>query len=115
MNCPHCSAPLSERGSFCKACGEQVRCMSCRALLEPDAVACVECGVKIAEIGTQTPTSTTPEAAAVPSRRNTLSFREDKKTMGKAAGNPQLAQVAKLNRNMPPERRATHANVHRNV
>ncbi len=77
MNCPHCSTPLSERGSFCKACGGQVRCMSCRALLEPDAIACVECGVKIGETGT-TATGTSPDAAAVPSGRNTLSFQEDK-------------------------------------
>ncbi len=51
--------------------------MSCRALLETHAVACVECGVKIGGTGT-TSTSTSPEAAAVPSGRNTLSFQEDK-------------------------------------
>ena len=77
MNCPHCVAPLSERGSFCKACGRQVRCMSCRALLETDAIACVECGVTIGEAGA-TLSETKPDAAAVPPGRNTLSFQEDK-------------------------------------
>ena len=51
--------------------------MSCRALLEADAIACVECGVKIGETGA-TPTATSPDAAAVPPGRNTLSFQEDK-------------------------------------
>lgn len=47
MTCPHCDAALSDRGSFCKACSGQVRCISCRALLEPGALACVECGKRI--------------------------------------------------------------------
>jgi hypothetical protein len=50
--------------------------MSCRSPLEPDAIACIECGIKIGEMGTHTVTS--PETAAVPPGRNTLSFQEDK-------------------------------------
>ncbi len=42
-----------------------------------DAIACVECGVKIGETGA-TPTAASPDAAAVAPGRNTLSFQEDK-------------------------------------
>src|SRR5215203_5458434 len=49
MNCPTCAQALSERGSFCKFCGTQARCLNCRAILEPDAIACVECGAKVGE------------------------------------------------------------------
>jgi hypothetical protein len=50
--------------------------MSCRALLEPSAAACVECGAKVGEPGT----FSTQSGDEVPSGRNTLSFQEDKNT-----------------------------------
>jgi hypothetical protein len=53
--------------------------MNCRALLEPDAAACVECGVKTGEAGPQSGTAAvTATGATVASGRNTLSFQEDK-------------------------------------
>jgi hypothetical protein len=77
MDCPHCSTPLSERGSFCKACGGQTRCLSCKAVLEPGATACVECGTKIGEAGAQREPGASALSTPV-AGRNTLTFHEDK-------------------------------------
>ena len=51
--------------------------MSCRAVLEADANACVECGVKLNQSGA-VPTSTPLTTAEGSPGRNTLSFQEDK-------------------------------------
>ncbi|PYT25592.1 MAG: hypothetical protein DMG57_24815 [Acidobacteria bacterium] len=78
MNCPHCAEPLAERGVFCKACAGQARCVKCRELLEPGAIACVECGTRIGQ-----PVEATDSIAAtqtLPPNRNTLSYQEDRNT-----------------------------------
>ena len=49
LNCPRCGHGLSDRGAFCPSCVAQVRCKSCRELLEQSAVACVECGTPVGE------------------------------------------------------------------
>ena len=69
--------PRLQRGSFCKACGGQkFACSSCPCSSEADAIACVECGVRIGEPA-QPLADTKPHAAAVPpGRSNTLSFQE---------------------------------------
>src|SRR5258708_17302061 len=77
MDCPLCGVALAERGFFCKACAGQVRCKSCRELLEPTAIACVECGTRIGESNRQ-PMSL-PELAVSSVQqphRNTLSYEE---------------------------------------
>lgn len=78
MNCPHCAQPLSERGSFCKACGAQARCMKCREVLEPGAVACVECGTRLGQPVTDPPNGVVPTIAVPPPNRNTLTYHEDR-------------------------------------
>lgn len=81
MTCPNCGEPLSERGSFCKFCGGQARCIHCKALLEPQAAACVECGTRIGNDSNSSisplrqPTTANP---GLPANRNTFSFREDR-------------------------------------
>lgn len=82
MNCPNCAEPLAERGVFCKACANQARCVKCRELLEPGAIACVECGTRIGQPvdganGTTTQTHTMASATPAPNR-NTLSYHEDR-------------------------------------
>jgi hypothetical protein len=78
MNCPHCAEPLAERGVFCKACAGQARCVKCRELLEPGAIACVECGTRIGQ-PVEAPDGAQPVAAAMPApNRNTLSYQEDR-------------------------------------
>lgn len=47
--CPECSQLLSERGFFCPNCGAQAKCRACRAILEPGAIVCVECGTRLDE------------------------------------------------------------------
>jgi hypothetical protein len=82
MNCPRCSAALAERGSFCKACGVQARCRNCKDVLEPDAVACVECGTLVGTSngnGASAPESSSgAQPAALPANRNTITWREDR-------------------------------------
>jgi hypothetical protein len=78
MNCPHCAAPLSERGVFCKACAGQAQCMKCRELLEPDAVACVECGTRVGQPVEASHDGVTQGSQALPPNRNTLSYSEDR-------------------------------------
>lgn len=82
MNCPNCAEPLAERGVFCKSCAGQARCMKCRELLEPGAIACVECGTRIGQ-----PVEAANGATAHPQQvssitvapnRNTLSYEEDR-------------------------------------
>lgn len=73
MNCPKCNAVLSERGAFCKTCGAQARCLKCKDILEPAAVACVECGTVVGQ-GAEI-TVAEPGLAA---NRNTISFQEDR-------------------------------------
>jgi hypothetical protein len=80
MNCPHCAEPLAERGVFCKACAGQARCMKCRELLEPGAIACVECGTRIGQ-PVEASTGTSSHAAAsvtMQPNRNSLSYHEDR-------------------------------------
>jgi hypothetical protein len=77
MNCPNCQEELSERGSFCKACAAQARCRECRELLEPAAMACVECGAKIGSV--TDPASKSPsQNGSLPANRNTITFHEDR-------------------------------------
>jgi hypothetical protein len=81
MNCPTCAEPLAERGVFCKACAAQARCMKCRELLEPGAIACVECGTRIGppvEAANGTGQGSAPSASALPANRNTLTYNEDR-------------------------------------
>ena len=80
MNCPLCGDTLSERGVFCKACAGQVRCMDCRAALDPGASACVECGTRVGQRSTQSREVESPGSAQIASNRNTLSFHEDRNT-----------------------------------
>ncbi len=80
MHCPACGTLLSERGCFCKACGNQGKCLACKALLEKDAVACVECGARVGERpeGVDAVGATASAPAALAANRNTLSYREDR-------------------------------------
>jgi hypothetical protein len=78
MNCSHCGVELSERGSFCKACAGQVRCVSCRALLEPGAMACVECGKRVEAAESHTAEPHAGVSAALAPNRNSLTFHEDR-------------------------------------
>jgi hypothetical protein len=76
MNCPKCSATLVERGSFCKACGAQTRCLNCKDVLEPDAVACVECGTLIGQ--GKNGAGPVLQAEPVEAKRNSISYHEDR-------------------------------------
>lgn len=80
MDCPACGTLLSERGCFCKACGNQGKCLACKALLEKDAVACVECGARVGERSAQVETreSGVSVPAALAANRNTINYREDR-------------------------------------
>jgi predicted amidophosphoribosyltransferase len=78
MNCPHCAEPLAERGVFCKACAGQAKCIKCREVLEPGAVACVECGTRIGTPVDATDGMPTFATAAPASNRNTLNYQEDR-------------------------------------
>lgn len=78
MTCPSCEAALSERRSYCKACGAQARCLGCRALLEPGAFACVECGVRCGEGKLQVIGEGLHTPSSLAASRNTLSFYEDR-------------------------------------
>jgi hypothetical protein len=80
MTCPHCAEPLVERGVFCKACAGQARCMKCRELLEPGAIACVECGTRIGQsVEAATGTASHPAlTVTMQPNRNTLSYQEDR-------------------------------------
>jgi len=77
MNCPLCGETLAERGFFCKACAAQVRCKNCRELLEPAALACVECGTRVGQPGAENPgDGASLVATSAQSYRNTLSYQE---------------------------------------
>ena len=81
MTCPNCTEALSERGSFCKFCGAQARCLECKELLEPAAKACVECGTLLGQGNTITNTNgATPRgpSQALPANRNSITYREDR-------------------------------------
>jgi hypothetical protein len=76
MDCPNCGEALSERGSFCKFCGGQARCMNCKEVLEPFAAACVECGTKIgASAGAKPQNGGGYHPPQAP--RNKITYRED--------------------------------------
>lgn len=45
--CFSCTKNLPEKARFCNACLTQVRCKECSALLEKDAIGCMECGTPI--------------------------------------------------------------------
>ncbi|MBV9505013.1 MAG: zinc ribbon domain-containing protein [Acidobacteriia bacterium] len=81
MDCPNCSQALSERGSFCKNCGAQARCLQCKELLEPAAKACVECGTLVGHgnpAASVNGTSHTDLPQEMPANRNTITYREDR-------------------------------------
>jgi hypothetical protein len=81
MNCPNCSETLSERGTFCKACGAQARCIQCKELLELGAFACVECGAHVGKVvdGVNgTVTQPRPVVSEIPANRNTFNCHEDR-------------------------------------
>lgn len=78
MNCPHCSEALSERGSFCKACGGQAKCLNCKEVLEPGAMACVECGTRIGQPGDAGRESAATASPTLSPNRNTLLYSEDR-------------------------------------
>lgn len=81
MNCPNCAEALAERGYFCKACASQARCLKCREVLEPAAVACVECGTRIgqpADGANGTAAQSQPGVPVLPDNRNTLTYHEDR-------------------------------------
>jgi hypothetical protein len=79
MQCPSCGSLLSERGFFCKACGNQEKCMACRELLETDAVACVECGARVGARPEQPANVAVASApGALAANRNNISYREDR-------------------------------------
>src|SRR5437762_8739310 len=77
VNCPACGQALSERGFFCKFCGAQARCRNCREILESDAIACVECGVKVGESPDSELSRVSP-SPNTPFQRNTLAYHEDR-------------------------------------
>lgn len=76
MNCPLCGEALAERGFFCKSCAAQVRCKSCRELLEPSAIACVECGTRVGQSAEHPENEVSLVSAGVQPLRNTLSYQE---------------------------------------
>ncbi len=80
MQCPSCGTLLSERGCFCKACGNQGKCLACKALLENGAIACVECGGRVGARPEQVDTfaATVSAPATLAANRNTINFREDR-------------------------------------
>lgn len=78
MNCPNCGEPLAERGVFCKACATQAKCIKCQAILEPGAIACVECGTRIGDDPVDPSNGATTSSHPVPPNRNNLSYREDR-------------------------------------
>jgi hypothetical protein len=79
MNCPLCGEALAERGFFCKACAAQVRCKNCRELLEPAALACVECGTRVGAPRFENPgDGASLVATTIQPHRNTLSYQETK-------------------------------------
>lgn len=77
MNCPACNQLLSERGAYCKSCGIQARCLKCREVLEPESMACVECGTIIAASSNGNGTHHSVTAPIAPDR-NTISYQEDR-------------------------------------
>ena len=78
MNCPQCAEPLAERGVFCKACAAQARCMKCRDVLEPGAIACVECGTRLGQPAEANDRKQSISVATVAVNRNTLNYQEDR-------------------------------------
>ena len=48
-HCKSCSADLPDRALYCPSCARQVRCTTCRDLIEPAWRACVTCGARIDE------------------------------------------------------------------
>ena len=75
MDCPYCSAQLSEISTFCKECGEQVRCKACRNPLEANARFCGECGTALGEKSADGIVS----ANLANAPRNTIRFEETPK------------------------------------
>lgn len=75
VNCPSCTAPLSERGYYCAACATQVRCKQCQEPLELKARACIMCGTSTGQMGASAAGNSKPTAAI-----NTLELEEDLKS-----------------------------------
>lgn len=76
-NCPNCGIALPPRGRFCPKCATPTRCGSCGSLLEPGAVACVECGVLVGQEGSIGGSTGTDDATAAV---NVIRFEETRST-----------------------------------
>lgn len=77
MNCPLCGDALAERGFFCKVCAAQVRCKTCREVLEPNAAACVECGTRVGQSPSGDPAhAISAIVGSLEPHRNTLNYEE---------------------------------------
>lgn len=49
MKCIYCDTSLPERAFYCSSCSNQIKCKNCNEILEPNAQACVMCGVKVGD------------------------------------------------------------------
>lgn len=75
FNCPFCNTSLPSRAIFCKSCTKQVRCKTCKDLLEPSSLVCVSCGTRVGE-GENSSVAKKPTKPALISNMNTLEFDE---------------------------------------
>ena len=75
FNCPFCNTSLPLRAIFCKSCTKQVRCKTCKDLLEPDSLVCISCGTRVGE-GENLSVVKEPTKPALISNMNTLEFDE---------------------------------------
>ena len=75
FNCPFCGTSLPLRAIFCKSCTKQVRCKTCKDLLEPDSLVCISCGTRVGE-GENLSVVKEPTKPALVSNMNTLEFDE---------------------------------------
>ncbi len=75
FNCPFCNTSLPSRAIFCKSCTKQVRCKTCKDLLEPDSLVCISCGTRVGE-GKDISVAEELTRPALTSNMNTLEFDE---------------------------------------
>lgn len=77
--CSNCKAHLPQKGHYCPSCATQIKCKSCNEILEPNAKACIYCGVLKAEnnISSQGSKSAVSTSAAP---QNSIEYRETKHT-----------------------------------
>lgn len=78
FNCPFCNTSLPSRAIFCKSCTKQVRCKTCKDLLELGSLACISCGTPVGEGGNSLVAEESTEPAFV-SNMNTLEFDETRR------------------------------------